>query len=136
MRHGATKDSAGHAPVESDRAMSESKSNLPSQSLLERYTQLRETVERAPEQRPTADRIDAIAEWLVGPAPRLVTAAEAFDEFSWRMLATGLPLLRVTMHGGTLHPQFLGAALIWWRTTGRTELRMITHEVRELERVS
>ena len=118
--------------MESDGVMSEFKSDVPTQSLLERYTQLRETVVRPPERRPTADRIDAIAEWLAGPAPRVVSAAEAFDEVSWRMLATGLPLLRVTMHGGTLHPQFLGAALIWWRTTGQTEFRMITHEAREL----
>src|SRR4029077_18285511 len=111
--------------------MSEPKSNSQSMSFLERFTQLRETVERPPEQRPAADQIDAIAEWLVGPARRLPTGAAAFDEFSWRMLATGLPLLRVTMHGGTLHPLYLGAALIWWRTTGQTELRMITHEVRE-----
>jgi len=111
--------------------MSEPESNSQSMSFLERFTQLRETVERPPEQRPAADQIDAIAEWLVGPARRLPTGAAAFDEFSWRMLATGLPLLRVTMHGGTLHPLYLGAALIWWRTTGQTELRMITHEVRE-----
>ena len=111
--------------------MSESEPNLPSLSLLERYTTLRETIERRPEQRPTVDHIDAIAEWLVGPARRLTSGAAVFDEFSWRMLAADLPLLRVTMHGGTLHPLYLGAALIWWRTTGQTELRMITHEVRE-----
>ena len=111
--------------------MSEIGSNPPSMSFVERYTQLRETVERPPEQRPTADHIDTIAEWLVGPARQLPTGAAAFDEFSWRTLATGLPLLRVTMHGGTLHPLYLGAALIWWRTTGQTEFRMITHEVRE-----
>jgi adenylate cyclase len=99
--------------------------------LLERYTELRETIERPPSQRPTTDTIDAIAEWLVGAARQITSGAEAFDEFSWRMLATGLPLLRVTTHGGTLHPLYLGAGLIWWRTTGRTELRMITHEVRE-----
>jgi adenylate cyclase len=111
--------------------MAEPEPNSQSMSLLERYTQLRETFERRPEQRPATDHIDAIAEWIVGPARKLASATAAFDEFSWRLVATGLPLLRVTMHGGTLHPVYLGAALIWWRTTGQTELRMITHEVRE-----
>jgi adenylate cyclase len=111
--------------------MSEPGSIPQSVSFVERYTQLRETIECQPELRPTADHIDAIAEWLVGPARGLTTGAAAFDEFSWRMLAAGLPLLRVTMDGGTLHPLYLGAALIWWRTTGQTQLRMITHDVRE-----
>jgi adenylate cyclase len=110
--------------------MSEPESNPPSMSFQERYTRLRETVERPPEQRPTADTIEAIAEWLVGPARQLATGPTAFDEFSWRMLATGLPLLRVTMHGGTLHPLYLGAALTWWRSTGQTQMVMVSHEIR------
>jgi hypothetical protein len=49
-----------------------------------------------PSGRP-GDSLDAIAEWLVGPARHIASGA-AFDEFAWRMLATGLPLLRVTLH--------------------------------------
>jgi adenylate cyclase len=111
--------------------MTEPEATPQSNLLLERYTQLRETVERPPAERPEIDTIDAIAEWLVGPARQMTSGAAAFDEFSWRMLAAGLPLLRVTMHGGTLHPLYLGATLTWWRSTGRTELRMVSHEARE-----
>ena len=111
--------------------MTEPDATPQSNLLLERYTQLRETVERPLAERPDIDTIDAIAEWLVGPARQMTSGAAAFDEFSWRMLAAGLPLLRVTMHGGTLHPLYLGATLTWWRSTGRTELRMVSHEVRE-----
>jgi len=111
--------------------MSDPRSKSPSSTLDRRYAQIRETIERPPEQRPTTDHIDAIGEWLVGPARQLASGAAAFDEFSWRMLATGLPLLRVTMHGGTLHPQFLGVTLIWWRTTGQTQMTLISHEARE-----
>ena len=48
------------------------------------------------------------------------------------MLAAGLPLLRVTLHCGTLHPQFLGATYTWWRNSGRTQAVMIAHEVADL----
>ena len=111
--------------------MSEPEPNPPPLTFQQRYTHLRETVERPPEERPAADRIEAVAEWLVGPARKLATPATAFDEFSWRMLATGLPLLRITMHGGTLHPLYFGATLTWWRTTGQTQMMMVVHEARE-----
>jgi adenylate cyclase len=48
------------------------------------------------------------------------------------MLAAGLPLLRVTLHTSTLHPQYLGATLLWFRTSGQTGLRLIAHEVADL----
>jgi hypothetical protein len=33
------------------------------------------------------------------------------------------------VHSGTLHPQFLGTSLIWWRDTGQTVQTFIEHEV-------
>ena len=111
--------------------MSEPEATAPSQTFLERYTQLRERVERPAGERPETDTIEAISAWLIGPARQTTSGPEVFDEFCWRMLAAGLPLLRVSMHGGTLHPLYFGASLMWWRTTGQTELRMISHEVRE-----
>jgi adenylate cyclase len=91
-----------------------------------------ETVERPPAERPAHDSFDGISEWLLGPARRIPSAASAFDEFAWRMLATGLPLLRVTLHSLTLHPQFLGTTFTWWRSTGQTVQTLIAHEVAEL----
>ena len=93
-----------------------------------------EVVERPAAERPARDTLDGVAEWLVGPARRIASGARAFDEFAWRMLATGLPLLRVTMHSTTLHPQYLGATFVWWRTTGQTVQTLIAHEVRDLIR--
>jgi hypothetical protein len=49
----------------------------------------------------------------------IATGLQAFDEFAWRMVATGLPLLGATLHSGTLHRQFLGTTFIWWNTSGR-----------------
>jgi adenylate cyclase len=88
-----------------------------------------EMFERPPGERPAHDSLDAIAEWLVGPARRIESGVRALDEFAWRMLAAGLPLLRVTLHVSTLHPQYLGAAFTWFRTTGQSVLRMVAHEL-------
>ena len=73
-----------------------------------RYVLTAGAVERPVAERPTNDNLDAIAEWLVGAAREIPSGLHVFDEFAWRMLATGLPLLPVTLHSGTLHPQFLG----------------------------
>jgi adenylate cyclase len=91
-----------------------------------------EVVERPPAERPTRDSIDAIAEWLIGDARRIASAASVVDEYAWRLHAAGIPVLRVTLHSGTLHPQFLGAAFVWWRDTGRTVRVMIKHEIANL----
>jgi adenylate cyclase len=90
---------------------------------------VREVVSRAPEDRPGRDTVDGIAEWLVGPARHNASGARSFDEFAWRLLATGLPLLRVTLHVGTIHPQFLGTTMVWWRDLGKTTQVLIGHEI-------
>ena len=97
-----------------------------------RYVVTRGVVERPVAERPTQDSLAAIAEWLVGEAREILSGLQVFDEFAWRMLATGLPLLRVTLHSGTLHPQFLGTTFIWWRTSGQSEQTLIAHEITDL----
>jgi len=91
-----------------------------------------ETVQRSPAERPTHDTTDAIAEWLIGDARRIESATFAVDEYAWRLHAAGIPVLRVSIHAGTLHPQFLGVTLVWWRDTGRTIRVMIKHEIADL----
>ena len=85
-----------------------------------RYFQIGDVVERPPADRPQHDTIEAIIDWLAGPAQHIPSLWGEFDEFAWRMLAAGFPLLRATLHLRTLHPQYLGANFVWWRTTGRT----------------
>ena len=91
-----------------------------------------ETVERPVDKRPLHDTIDAIAEWLIDDARRIGSAAGAIDEYAWRLYAAGIPVLRVSVHAGTLHPQYLGAAFVWWRDTARTVRVMIKHEIADL----
>jgi adenylate cyclase len=88
-----------------------------------------EVFERPTGERPAHDNLDAIAEWLVGPARGIASGVRALDEFAWRLLAAGLPLLRVTLHASILHPQYLGATFTWFRTTGQAVLTMIAHEL-------
>jgi adenylate cyclase len=97
-----------------------------------RYFQPGEVFERPPAERPAHDTVDAIIDWLGGPAGQIPTLAEEFDEFTWRMVAAGFPLLRTTFHLRTLHPQYLGATFVWWRTTGQTVQTYVTHEVQDL----
>ena len=104
----------------------------PSTGRDQRYVLTAGVVERPVADRPTSDSLDAIAEWLVGAAREIPEGLDVFDEFAWRMLATGLPLLRVTLHSGTLHPQFLGTTLIWWRTSGQSKQTLIAHEITDL----
>jgi adenylate cyclase len=68
-----------------------------------------ETVERPPAERPAHDSINAIADWIISSARRITSGTAAIDELSWRLYAAGLPLLRVSLHVGTLHPQYLGS---------------------------
>lgn len=91
-----------------------------------------EIVERPPGERPTRDTIGAIGDWLIGPALQMATGTQVVDEFAWRLLAAGVPLARLTVHSGTLHPQFLGSSFIWWRDDGQTIQTFIAHEVRDV----
>src|SRR5439155_1086186 len=97
--------------------------------IVQSYIHTTEIVERPAADRPLRDTVDAIADWLLGPALQVATGAQAVDEFAWRMLAAGFPLARLTVHSGMLHPQFLGTSLIWWRDTGQTVQTFIEHEV-------
>jgi adenylate cyclase len=57
------------------------------------------------------------------------TCRESFDEFAWRLLAAGVPLLESTLHIRTIHPQFLGCTIEWWRDTEETTQLLIGYEV-------
>ena len=104
----------------------------PMVSIDPRYLLTGDVVERPPDERPKHDTIEAILDWLAGPAQQIPSLSGAFDEFAWRMLAAGFPLLRTTLHTRTLHPQYLGASFVWLRTTGQTVQTLVAHEVEEL----
>jgi len=96
-----------------------------------RYLRTAEVFERPPAERPAGGSLEDIAAWLVGPARSIASGPQVFDEYAWRLLAAGMPLLRVTLHARVLHPQYLGMTVQWWRSTGQTSLIMIGHEIAE-----
>src|SRR5215467_5628486 len=97
--------------------------------VVQSYLHTTEIVERPAADRPLVDTVEAIADWLLGPALQVATAAQAIDELAWRILAAGFPLARLTVHSGTLHPQFLGTSLTWWRDTAQTVQTYVEHGV-------
>jgi hypothetical protein len=64
-------------------------------------------LERPVAERPQHDALEGIMDWLAGPAQQVGVPSliGEFDEFAWRMLAAGFPLLRATLQLRTLHPQ-------------------------------
>lgn len=100
-----------------------------STAFLPEHIRVVERMTRSPERRPAYDMIDNIADWLLESPRQISEGIAGFDEFAWRLVAAGMPLLRVTIHTPTLHPQFLGTTITWWRDTGETVLVMIAHEV-------
>jgi adenylate cyclase len=78
---------------------------------------------------PPQGTSDEIAAWLLGAARDERNALDGFDEFCWRLVGAGLPVARILLNVETLHPQFLGYSLRWWRDQRRSEYMMIRHEI-------
>jgi adenylate cyclase len=95
----------------------------------QRYLHTVETYKRPVDERPVRDTVDGIITWLVGRARRIDDPLHVFDEFAWRLIAAGFPILRMTLHARTLHPQYLGTSVRWWRRTGESTRTLIGHEV-------
>src|ERR1700680_5262817 len=109
--------------------MSDLEAKPPSNEVDRRHFRVSEIVERLPADRPTRETVDTIVDWLAGPVLKNESNARAIDEFAWRMLQAGFPLLRMTLHSGTLHPQCLGTTFVWWRDVGQTVQTLIAHEI-------
>jgi adenylate cyclase len=87
--------------------------------------------ERPESQRPQGGSPEAVQAWLLGPARRLEETVELVDELSWRLVAAGVPLTRVTISLPTLHPQFLNNGYRWSRASGRCEEMLVGHGIRD-----
>jgi adenylate cyclase len=83
-------------------------------------------------ERPAHDTLGGITRWLNGEARAERSFTRLIDEFGWRLTAVGFSLLRINIHGGTLHPQFRGSAHVWWRDAAETRKIMVTYEVQDI----
>lgn len=69
-----------------------------------------------------------VLDWLVGESWRLRYLEEVLDGLCRRLRESGVPLDRATLHVRTLHPQFMGATLLWRVEAREVELRVIGRE--------
>src|SRR5687768_14400007 len=60
---------------------------------------------RGPASAPAETTPEAIEAWLFDGAMRENDMLTLFEELAWRLAAAGLPVDRLTLHVGTLHPQ-------------------------------
>jgi adenylate cyclase len=92
-----------------------------------------EAVFRRPvEKRPLSGTLGEIVKWLTTGARTEASFIRVIDELGWRLVAAGYPLLRLSLHAGTLHPQFRNVAYMWWREPGHTERVMIRYQVADI----
>jgi adenylate cyclase len=62
--------------------------------------------------------VDQIRAWLLSTAISEKDFLALFEDLVWRMVAAGLPVDRMTIHVGTLHPQLVGFYWYWDREDG------------------
>ncbi|WP_191060252.1 adenylate/guanylate cyclase domain-containing protein [Geminicoccus harenae] len=65
-------------------------------------------------------------DWFVRSSFDYPYLDDLFAELCRRLAEAGLPLARATLHARGLHPQFIGAAMVWRDDGQSIEMRMIT----------
>jgi|SRR5947199_8726161 len=64
---------------------------------------------------PQGTTLADIEHWLLHEATRERDWLAFLESFIWRLVVAGLPIDRVTLHMGTLHPLLVGFAWNWSR---------------------
>ncbi len=59
-----------------------------------------------------------LEDWLLTDAINETDLLSLAESLAWRMVAAGLPIVRATIHVGTLHPQLTGFGWIWSKLDG------------------
>ncbi len=67
---------------------------------------------------PPRTSVAEIRNWLLRDAVRDDDLTRLTESLVWRMVAAGLPVDRLTVHIGTLHPQLIGFYWLWNREDG------------------
>ncbi len=63
---------------------------------------------RGPACAPGQTTLEETREWLLHDGQRYDDFAKLYEELVWRIIASGAPISRTTVHVGTLHPQLSG----------------------------
>ncbi len=69
--------------------------------------------DRGPEIAADASSIDQVQNWLLYDALKEDSILSLLEGLIWRIVSSGIPIDRVTLHVGTLHPQLLGFYWLW-----------------------
>lgn len=80
---------------------------------------------------PTRQSVEDIEAWLIDAAPSESDMTRLIAGFGWRAVAAGLPLMRLSLHAGTLHPQLTGFGWTWRSATGVIEVIQVLTSARE-----
>src|SRR6185312_14172849 len=78
--------------------------------------------------RPIAEP-DLVA-WLLEEGRRIARDIDFFDAFCWRVLGSGLPMSRITVSVGTLHPEIFGFGFRWRRDERACEVLRVGYGIR------
>jgi adenylate cyclase len=73
---------------------------------------------RGPTSAPAEISAVTIEDWLFEGAMHESDMLALFESLAWRLVAAGLPVDRLTLHVGTLHPQLIGFGWHWSRADG------------------
>jgi adenylate cyclase len=73
---------------------------------------------RGPAAAPAVTSLSEIESWLLHDATGERDMLLFVESFIWRLIAAGLPIARLSLHIGTLHPQLIGFAWNWTSADG------------------
>ncbi len=65
--------------------------------------------------------VDELEAWLLSEAMSETDMLPIIERFVWSSVAAGLPIDRLSVHAGTLHPQLVGIGWVWRRIDGAVE---------------
>ncbi len=66
----------------------------------------------------TTASFEDLEDWLLGDAINEDSMLSLSESLAWQMVAAGLPVVRATIHVGTLHPQLTGFGWSWNKADG------------------
>lgn len=78
-----------------------------------RFVTVHRRARRGPSCAPKTTTAAEIEDWLIRDAPKITDFLSLSEEFFWRIVASGAPLNRASLHVGTLHPQLAGYSWNW-----------------------
>ncbi|TVQ29683.1 MAG: adenylate/guanylate cyclase domain-containing protein [Geminicoccaceae bacterium] len=74
-------------------------------------------------------RIGPLRDWLLGEGARLRFLERLLAAFGARLGAAGLPIDRASLHARILHPQFMGARLVWVPGEDQAAIYLAGHDL-------